>query len=155
MHILWRNTMSLVLSSSFMPDRQLCFYTINANFISVKGNLYPGMFWGASLVAQMVKNLPAVWDIWVRSLGWRKSPGKRYGKLLHYSCLENSADRGVWRATDHGVTESGTTEHTHYVLTSQTHWKGLGIPKTHLVTVVVFKQYFPQRWFLMISTFLI
>ena len=26
-------------------------------------------FW-ASLVAQMVKNLPAVWEIWVRSLGW-------------------------------------------------------------------------------------
>ena len=24
----------------------------------------------ASLVAQMVKNPPAVWEIWVRSLGW-------------------------------------------------------------------------------------
>ena len=24
----------------------------------------------ASLVAQMVKNLPAVWETWVRSLGW-------------------------------------------------------------------------------------
>ena len=24
----------------------------------------------ASLVAQMVKNLPAMWEIWVRSLGW-------------------------------------------------------------------------------------
>ena len=24
----------------------------------------------ASLVAQLVKNLPAMWDIWVRSLGW-------------------------------------------------------------------------------------
>ena len=23
-----------------------------------------------SLVAQMVKNLPAVWEIWIRSLGW-------------------------------------------------------------------------------------
>ena len=27
------------------------------------------MLW-ASLVAQMVKNLPAIWETWVRSLGW-------------------------------------------------------------------------------------
>ena len=25
---------------------------------------------GASLGAQMVKNLPAMWEIWVQSLGW-------------------------------------------------------------------------------------
>ena len=25
---------------------------------------------GASLVAQTVKRLPAVWETWVRSLGW-------------------------------------------------------------------------------------
>ena len=25
---------------------------------------------GASLVTQMVKNLPAIWDTWARSLGW-------------------------------------------------------------------------------------
>ena len=25
----------------------------------------------ASLVAQMVKHLPAVWETWVRSLGWK------------------------------------------------------------------------------------
>ena len=25
---------------------------------------------GASLIAQTVKNLPAMWDPWVRSLGW-------------------------------------------------------------------------------------
>ena len=24
----------------------------------------------ASLVAQLVKNTPAIWEIWVRSLGW-------------------------------------------------------------------------------------
>ena len=27
----------------------------------------------ASLVAQMVKNLPAVWETWVRSLDWEDS----------------------------------------------------------------------------------
>ena len=26
--------------------------------------------YGASLVAQLVKNLPAIWETWVRSLGW-------------------------------------------------------------------------------------
>ena len=27
-------------------------------------------YYKASLVAQMVKNLPAMWEIWVQSLGW-------------------------------------------------------------------------------------
>ena len=32
-----------------------------------------------------------------------RSPGEGNGNLFQYSCLENSMDRGVWRATDHGV----------------------------------------------------
>ena len=31
---------------------------------------YPLQYPWASLVAQMVKNLPAMWETWVRSLGW-------------------------------------------------------------------------------------
>ena len=31
-----------------------------------------------------------------------------HGSPLHCSCLENSVDRGAWRATVHGVTESQT-----------------------------------------------
>ena len=38
--------------------------------------------------------------------GSEKSPGKGNGNPLQYSCLENSMDRGPWRATDHGVTKS-------------------------------------------------
>ena len=34
------------------------------------------------------------------------------GNPLQYSCLENSLDRGNWRATVHGVVESDATEHT-------------------------------------------
>ena len=41
--------------------------------------------------------------MWVRSLGEEDSPAVRSGTPLHYSCLENSMDRGAWRATVHGV----------------------------------------------------
>jgi len=33
--------------------------------------------------------------------GSGRSPGEGYGKPLHYSCLENSMDRGTWWATVH------------------------------------------------------
>ena len=43
--------------------------------------------------------------------GLERSPGEGNDNPLQYSCLENSMDRGVWRATVHGVTkESDTTE---------------------------------------------
>ena len=44
---------------------------------------------GASLVAQLVKNLPATWETWVRSLGWEAPLEK--GKATHSSVL-------AWRA---------------------------------------------------------
>ena len=34
------------------------------------GDGYPLQYSSVSLVAQMVKNLPAVWETWVQSLGW-------------------------------------------------------------------------------------
>ena len=37
-----------------------------------------------------------------------RSLGVGNGNPLQYSCLENSMDRGAWRATVHGVTESQT-----------------------------------------------
>ena len=41
-----------------------------------------------SLMAQTVKNLPAMWETWVQSLAER-SPGGEHGNPLQYSCLEN------------------------------------------------------------------
>ena len=55
---------------------------------------------GASLVTQMVKNLPALWEIWVSSLG-QKDP-------LQCSCLENPMDGGAWWAAVYGVAQSRT-----------------------------------------------
>ena len=42
--------------------------------------------------------------------GLGRSPGEGNGSPLQSSCLENTVDRGAWRATVHGVTESDTTE---------------------------------------------
>ena len=41
----------------------------------------------ASLLAQLVKNLPAMWETWVGSLDWEDSPGEGKGYLLQYSGL--------------------------------------------------------------------
>ena len=55
----------------------------------------------------MVKNLPAVQEIQVQSLG-REDPLEGNGNPLQFSCLENSMDRGAWLATVHGVAKSQT-----------------------------------------------
>ena len=60
----------------------------------------------ASLVAQTVKNLPAMWETQIRSVGQGRAPGEGNGNPLQYSCLKNSIDRGAWRAAVHGVTKS-------------------------------------------------
>ena len=48
-----------------------------------KGIGYPLQYSWASLVAQLVKNPPAMWDTWVRSLGWEDPLEKR--KATHSS----------------------------------------------------------------------
>ena len=55
-------------------------------------------------MAQTVKNLLAMWETWVRSLGW-EDPLEEGMNPLQYSCLENSMDRGAWWATVHGITK--------------------------------------------------
>ena len=37
-----------------------------------------------------------------------RSPGRGHGNSLQYFCLENSMDRGAWRATVYGVTKIRT-----------------------------------------------
>ena len=60
-------------------------------------------------MAQMVKNLPAMWKTWVQSLDWEDPHRDGNGNPLQYSGLENSMGRGAWRATVHGFVESDTT----------------------------------------------
>ena len=40
--------------------------------------------------------------------GLRRSLGDRNCSPVQFSCLENSMDRGAWRATAHGVANSWT-----------------------------------------------
>ena len=73
-------------------------------------SLGPDPWHGASLLAQIAKSLPAMQETWFRSLG-REDPlekGMAGYHPLQCSCLENPKDRGAWRATVHGVTESQT-----------------------------------------------
>ena len=64
---------------------------------------YPLQYSWASLVAQLVKNPPAIWETWVQLLGLTSGlgrfPGERKGYPLQYFGLENS-----------GHKESDTTE---------------------------------------------
>ena len=63
---------------------------------------------GTSLVAQMIKNLPATWETWVRPLG-QEDPLEE-GMLTHSSIVawRIPMDRGAWEATVHGVAKSWT-----------------------------------------------
>ena len=63
---------------------------------------------GSSLVAQMVKNLPAMQETRVQSLGWEDPLEKENGNPLQYSCLRNPMNREAWQATVHGVAKSQT-----------------------------------------------
>ena len=81
----------------------LYFYTIANKFIPVC------TLKGASLVAQMVTNLPAMWETWVQSLGWKDGGG--HGKPLQYSCLENPhRQKSLVGYSPWGCKESDATE---------------------------------------------
>ena len=62
----------------------------------------------ASLVAQRLKRLPAMWETWVRSLHREDTLEKENGNPLQYSCPENPMEGGAWYATVHGVAKSRT-----------------------------------------------
>ena len=46
-------------------------------------------------MAQLVKNLPAMQETWVRSLGWKDFLEKEMATPFQYSCLENPIDGGA------------------------------------------------------------
>ena len=60
------------------------------------------------MVAQMVKNPPAMQETAGLIPGLGRSPGEGSGYPLQYSCLENPVDGGPWWATVHRVAKNQT-----------------------------------------------
>ena len=75
-----------------------------------EGKGYPFLYSWASLVAQLVKNLPTMWETWVQSLGWEDPLQK--GTATHSSVLAWRIPRTEepGRLPVQGVTESDMTE---------------------------------------------
>ena len=110
-HVAWLRDVSLLLEA-----RETMGPLVIAAVLSVSWLIKDSMGWGwgvseveqwASLMAQTIKNLPAMQETQVPSLGQR-SPAEGNGYPLQYSCLESSMDRGAWQATAHGVPKSQT-----------------------------------------------
>ena len=73
-----------------------------------KGTGYPLQSSWAFPVAQVVKNLPATQETWIRSLGWEHPLEE--GMATHSSILawRIPTDRVAWQATVHGIAENWT-----------------------------------------------
>ena len=69
-----------------------------------EGMGYPLQCSWASLMAQLVKNPPAMWEIWVRSRGCEEEEGM----ATHSSILawRIPMDRGAWWSAVHGISKS-------------------------------------------------
>ena len=62
----------------------------------------------ASLVAQTVKNPPAVQETWVQSLGWEYPLEKGMVTYFRILAWRIPMHRGAWWATVHGIAKSWT-----------------------------------------------
>jgi len=89
---------------------------------------------GASLGTQMVKNLPAIRETWIQSLG--QEDLLEEGMVTHssqYSFLENAMDREAWQATVRGHKELDMTEqlskHKYYIVIKYINNRGKGTQK--------------------------
>ena len=120
---------SFRLMSSCLPMHSKCIkfdvdenetpiYIYNLKPVDLLKNSPLSQLHGASLMAQWVKNLPAMQEthaLRVQLLGW-EDPLKEE-MAIHsnqYYCLENPTERGAWQATVSGVAkESDTTEQEH------------------------------------------
>ena len=64
----------------------------------------------SGVMAQMVKNPPAIREAWVRFLNWEDSPEKEMATHSSILAWRIPTDRGAWWATIHGVADLDTTE---------------------------------------------
>ena len=100
----WRATVHGVTKSRMQLSMQA------SRFVRVTACVQISFLW-ASLGAQTVKDLPAMQEPRVQSLGSGRFPGEENDNPFRYSCLENSMDRGAWWTIIHGdsdMTEQST-----------------------------------------------
>ena len=104
------------IAFSLLLFKHLLFATKTAKFLTEIQNAFSAspesqiIRSRASLVAQMVKNLPVNVGDLSSIPGSGRTPGEGVVPL-QYGCLENSKDRGAWQGTVHGVAkESDMTE---------------------------------------------
>ena len=64
---------------------------------------YPLQYSWASLVAQIVKNPPAMWETWVWSLGWEDPLEEGMATQSSILAWRTAMDRAAWRGTVHGI----------------------------------------------------
>ena len=67
-----------------------------------------GFHLGASLIAQLVKNLPVMQETWVQPLGWEDPLEKGMATQSSILAWRIPMDRGAQQATVHGITKSWT-----------------------------------------------
>ena len=77
--------------------------------------------------------------------GLERSPGVRNGNPLQYSYLENSMDRGAWRATVHGVAKSQTqlNDLTWHSIAHFSSFQSSGLLSSKYISLPLF---FPSSW---------
>ena len=99
MHIFWKHLEGRIvwvcLPSSV--ENRLCMELHVILFFKTYG-LFLALhmvYLGASLVAQTVKDLPAMQETWLQSLS-QGDPWRRKCNPVQYSFMENSMDRGAW-----------------------------------------------------------
>ena len=73
-----------------------------------KGIGYSLQYSWAFLVAQKVKNLPAMWETWARTLGWEDPLEEDMAIDTSILAWRIPMDRGAWWATVHGAAKSWT-----------------------------------------------
>ena len=96
---------SLSFGGNIEECGKFIFIVVKSDILYLVDVLFTTMW--ASLVAQLMKNLPAMQETWVQSLSWEDALEKEMAPF-QYSCLENFMAGGAWQATVLRVAKSQT-----------------------------------------------
>ena len=97
-----KNLLSMNVNTKWLVFSKLVFSRLVFSTLVFRRSKRGRIHTATSLVAQSVKNLPAMQEIWVWTQGWEDP------LATAYSGLENPMDRGAWQATVHVVAKSQT-----------------------------------------------